>query len=57
MFTTGGAGATSRASIGITVFGGMLAATILSVLLAPVFYVVIQGLTERCHRVSMAGTS
>ena len=47
LFTTGGAGAASRASIGITVFGGMLAATILSVLLAPVFYVVIQSLTER----------
>ena len=50
LFTTGGAGASSRASIGITVFGGMLAATILSVLLAPVFYVVIQSLTERWHR-------
>ena len=47
LFTTGGAGAASRASIGITVFGGMLAATILSVLLAPVFYVVIQNLSER----------
>ncbi|MCY4030695.1 MAG: multidrug efflux RND transporter permease subunit [Hyphomicrobiales bacterium] len=46
LFTTGGAGAASRASIGITVFGGMLAATLLSILLAPVFYVVIQNLTE-----------
>ena len=47
LFTTGGAGAASRASIGITVFGGMMAATLLSVLLAPVFYVLIQSLTER----------
>lgn len=47
LFTTGGAGAASRTSIGVTVFGGMLAATLLSVLLAPVFYVIIQSFSER----------
>jgi hydrophobe/amphiphile efflux-1 (HAE1) family protein len=42
-----GAGAASRQSIGTTVFGGMLAATILTLAFVPVFYVVIEGLRER----------
>ena len=33
--------------MGITVFGGMLAATILTTLAVPAFYVLIQGLSER----------
>ncbi len=37
-----GAGAASRQSIGTTVFGGMLGATILSLVLVPVFYAVIE---------------
>jgi HAE1 family hydrophobic/amphiphilic exporter-1 len=41
-----GAGAASRQSIGTTVFGGMLAATILGLVLVPVFYAVIEGLRE-----------
>jgi HAE1 family hydrophobic/amphiphilic exporter-1 len=41
-----GAGAASRQSIGTTVFGGMLAATVLSLALIPVFYVVIERLRE-----------
>jgi hydrophobe/amphiphile efflux-1 (HAE1) family protein len=41
-----GAGAASRQSIGTTVFGGMLAATILTLLFVPVFYAVIEGLRE-----------
>jgi HAE1 family hydrophobic/amphiphilic exporter-1 len=41
-----GAGAASRQSIGTTVFGGMLAATILTLLLVPVFYAVIEGMRE-----------
>jgi hydrophobe/amphiphile efflux-1 (HAE1) family protein len=41
-----GAGAASRQSIGTTVFGGMLAATVLSLALVPVFYVVIERLRE-----------
>ena len=42
-----GAGAASRQSIGTTVFGGMLAATLLTLLFVPVFYAVIEELRER----------
>jgi HAE1 family hydrophobic/amphiphilic exporter-1 len=42
-----GAGAASRQSIGTTVFGGMLAATILTLVFVPVFYAVIERLRER----------
>jgi HAE1 family hydrophobic/amphiphilic exporter-1 len=44
-----GAGAASRQSIGTTVFGGMLAATLLTLLFVPVFYAVIEDLRERGH--------
>jgi HAE1 family hydrophobic/amphiphilic exporter-1 len=42
-----GAGAASRQSIGTAVFGGMLAATLLTLLFVPVFYYVIESLRER----------
>jgi multidrug efflux pump len=42
-----GAGAASKHSVGIAVFGGMIAATILTTLAVPAFYVLIQGLSER----------
>jgi len=42
-----GAGAASRQSIGTTVFGGMLAATILTLLFVPVFYAAIETFRER----------
>ena len=42
-----GAGAASRQAVGIAVFGGMLAATFFSVAFVPVFYVVIQSISER----------
>ena len=42
-----GAGAASRRSIGTTVFGGMLAATVLTLIFVPVFYAVIEELRER----------
>ena len=42
-----GAGAASRQSIGTTVFGGMLAATLLTLVFTPVFYAVIEGWRER----------
>ncbi len=42
-----GAGAASKVSVGITVFGGMIFATILTTLAVPAFYVLIQGLSER----------
>jgi Cu/Ag efflux pump CusA len=45
-----GAGAASRHSIGTTVVGGMLAVTLLGVLLVPVFYVAVERLAERRRR-------
>ncbi|HEY4141933.1 MAG TPA: efflux RND transporter permease subunit [Pseudolabrys sp.] len=41
-----GAGANARASIGITVFTGMIASTCLAVLFVPSFFVVLQGFEE-----------
>jgi HAE1 family hydrophobic/amphiphilic exporter-1 len=45
VFATG-AGANSRASIGITVFSGMLASTCLAVLAVPAFFVLVQRFEE-----------
>ena len=42
-----GAGASSLVSLGVTVFSGMLAATILGTLLIPIFFALVQGLIER----------
>ena len=42
-----GAGAASRQSLGTTVFGGMLAATLLTLIFVPVFYATIEFLRER----------
>ena len=42
-----GAGAASRRSLGTVVLGGQLGATIIAVVLVPVFYVVFQRLAER----------
>ncbi len=42
-----GAGAASQQAIGTVVFGGMLASTLLAVPFVPVFYVLMQGLSER----------
>ena len=39
-----GAGARSQASLGTVVFGGLLVATVLSLLVVPVFYVVVKQL-------------
>jgi hydrophobe/amphiphile efflux-1 (HAE1) family protein len=41
-----GAGAGARHSIGTTVMGGMLAATFLATLFVPLFFVVVQGMSE-----------
>ncbi|MFA3917638.1 efflux RND transporter permease subunit [Ruegeria hyattellae] len=46
LLTANGAGAASQKAIGIAVFGGMLAATVLGVILVPVLYAVMQGLRE-----------
>ena len=45
-----GAGAASRQSIGTTVFGGMVAATVLTLLFVPVFYATIESWRERGDR-------
>jgi HAE1 family hydrophobic/amphiphilic exporter-1 len=42
-----GAGAAGQRAIGTTVFGGMLASTLLAIPFVPVFYVLMQRLTER----------
>jgi HAE1 family hydrophobic/amphiphilic exporter-1 len=41
-----GAGAVSRQALGTAVFGGMIASTILAVFFVPVFFVVVQWLSE-----------
>ena len=46
LLVASGAGAVSRQALGTAVFGGMLAATGLGVFFVPVFYVVIQRLSE-----------
>ena len=41
-----GAGAASQKAIGIAVFGGMLAATVLGVIVVPLLYTLMQSLRE-----------
>ena len=44
-----GAGASSRISLGLTVFGGTIMAVLAGTLLVPVFFILIQTLRERIH--------
>ena len=46
LFATG-AGAVSRYSLGLAIFGGMLASSLFSTLLAPVYYALVQALREK----------
>ena len=46
-----GAGASSRNSLGLVVFGGLLVATVLSTLVVPVFYVVVKTLVGQSEGV------
>ncbi|MEM6887849.1 MAG: multidrug efflux RND transporter permease subunit [Pseudomonadota bacterium] len=46
LLVASGAGAASQKAIGIAVFGGMLAATVIGVILVPVLYVTLQNLRE-----------
>lgn len=46
LLTASGAGAASRWSLGMAVFGGLLVATLVNYLVTPVLYVVIKNLTE-----------
>ncbi len=50
------AGAASRHSIGIGVFGGMLAATFLAIFFVPLFFVLIGKLSRRKEPVRVRGT-
>ena len=50
-----GAGAASRQAVGNAVVGGMIAATIMSLLFTPVFYLVMQRLSERSWRKKSTG--
>jgi multidrug efflux pump len=52
-----GAGAEMRKALGTAVFYGMLGVTFFGLLLTPVFYLVVRGLTERVHRRRRARTS
>ncbi|MFV8782182.1 efflux RND transporter permease subunit [Microbulbifer sp. SA54] len=42
-----GAGAASRVSLGLAVFGGMLAASLFSTFLVPIYYALVQSLREK----------
>jgi HAE1 family hydrophobic/amphiphilic exporter-1 len=45
-----GAGAASRVSLGLSVFGGTIMAAIGGTLLVPIFFRLVQGLREKVHR-------
>lgn len=55
LMAASGAGAASQKAIGVAVFGGMLAATVIGVILIPVLYVIMQSLRERVK--AIGGTS
>jgi HAE1 family hydrophobic/amphiphilic exporter-1/multidrug efflux pump len=50
LILSSGAGAGARQAVGVTIFGGMVAATTIGLLLTPGLYFVIQRLTERLGR-------
>jgi HAE1 family hydrophobic/amphiphilic exporter-1 len=52
LLTASGAGSASQRALGTAVFGGMLASTFLAVLFVPVFFTVIQTLSEGLSRQS-----
>jgi hydrophobe/amphiphile efflux-1 (HAE1) family protein len=52
-----GAGAAARRSLGTAVFGGMLVATLLSLVLVPALYVVVQGAAEWLARRARGGAA
>ncbi|MBF0481806.1 MAG: multidrug efflux RND transporter permease subunit [Desulfovibrionaceae bacterium] len=47
LLTANGAGGASQRAVGTAVFGGMIASTVLAVLVVPVFYVVVQNFSEK----------
>ena len=50
LLVASGAGAMSRRAMGTTVFGGMIAATVISLLMVPVLYATIQRASDRTRR-------
>lgn len=52
-----GAGAAAKHSVGIAVFGGMIAATLLTTLTVPAFYVLVQSMAERLKRTGDSDTT
>ncbi|MEB2345243.1 MAG: multidrug efflux RND transporter permease subunit [Deltaproteobacteria bacterium] len=50
LVVAGGAGSAARRSLGTAVFGGMLVATLLSLVLVPALYVLVQGAAEWLRR-------
>ena len=57
LLTATGAGAQARKVMGMTVFSGMLVATILGVLLVPALFVMIEKFGKKKHAVAEAATS
>jgi HAE1 family hydrophobic/amphiphilic exporter-1 len=49
LLTATGAGAASQQSLGTVVFGGMLASTLLAIPFVPVFYIMMQRVSERAR--------
>ena len=45
-----GAGAASRRAMGTAVIGGMLASTLIAILFVPVYFVLMQRLSERLRK-------
>ena len=50
LILSSGAGAGARQAVGVTIFGGMLAATTIGLILTPGLYFVVQRLSERLGR-------
>ncbi len=47
LMTASGAGAASQQALGTVVFGGMLASTLIAIPFVPVFFILMEGITER----------
>src|SRR5262249_26678932 len=50
LMVTSGAGAASQQAIGTVVFGGMIASTLLAIPFVPVFYVLLESMSERLRK-------
>ena len=50
LMVASGAGAASQQAIGTVVFGGMMASTLLAIPFVPVFYVLLEGMSERLRK-------